>query len=73
MKAVINDKGTPKHVASIKLGDRVKLRSVLIESGEITVDMVTHGPDDPMCCPTVEATQKYRLQGDTLVQLSSED
>jgi hypothetical protein len=48
-------------------------KSVLIESGEITVDMVTHGPDDPMCCPTVEATQKYKLQGDTLVQLSSED
>ncbi len=73
LEAVINDKGTPKHVASIKLGDRVKLRSVLIESGEITVDMVTHGPDDPMCCPTAEATQKYKLQGDTLVQISGED
>jgi len=45
----------------------------VIESGEITVDMVTHGPDDPMCCPTVEATQKYKLQGDTLVQISGED
>jgi len=26
-----------------------------------------------MCCPTVEATQKYKLQGDTLVQISGED
>jgi hypothetical protein len=73
LKAVINDKGTPKHVASTKLGDRVKLKSVLIESGEITVDRVTHGPDDPMCCPTVEAMQKHKLLGDTLVQSSSED
>ncbi|MBC8492664.1 MAG: hypothetical protein H8D43_02670 [Chloroflexi bacterium] len=73
LEAVINDKGTPKHVASAKLGDRAQVKSVVIESGEITVDMVTHGPEDPMCCPTVEATQKYKLQGDTLVQISGED
>jgi len=73
LEAVINDKGTPKHVASAKLGDRAQIKSVVIESGEITVDMVTHGPEDPMCCPTVEATQEYKLQGDTLVQISGED
>jgi hypothetical protein len=73
LEAVINDKGTPKHVASAELGDRVKLKSVAIDSAEIIVDMVTHGPDDPLCCPTVEATQKYKLEGDTLVQISSQD
>ena len=73
LEAVINDKGTPKHVASAELGDRAKIESVGIGSGEITVDMVTHGPEDPMCCPTVEATQKYKLQGDTLVQISGGD
>jgi hypothetical protein len=73
LEAVINDKGTPKHVASAELGDRVRVESVVIESGEITVDMVTHGPEDPLCCPTVEATQKYKLQGDTLVPISGQD
>jgi hypothetical protein len=73
LEAVINDQGTPKHVASAELGDRAKIESVLIESGEITVELVTHGPDDPLCCPTVEATQKYELQGDTLVQISGQD
>lgn len=73
LEAVINDKGTPKHVASAPLGDRAQIKSVAIESGEITVDMVTHGPEDPMCCPTLEVTQKYELQGDALVQLPSED
>jgi len=72
LEAVINDKGTPNHVATAFLGDRVEVKSVAIESGKITVDMVTHGPDDPMCCPTIEATQKYRLQGDKLVQISNE-
>jgi hypothetical protein len=73
LEAVINDKGTPKHVASAELGDRVQVESIMIESGEITVDMVTHGPEDPLCCPTVEGTQKYKLQGDTLVQISGQD
>jgi hypothetical protein len=73
LEAVINDKGTPQHVASAELGDRTKIESVAIESGRITVEMVTHGPEDPMCCPTLEATHKYKLQGDTLVQISSED
>ncbi len=72
LEAVINDQGTPKHVATAFLGDRVQVNSVVIESGIITVDMVTHGPDDPLCCPTLEVTQRYELQGDTLVELSNE-
>ena len=72
LEAVINDQGRPKHVASAELGDRARIESVVIESGEITVELVTHGPDDPLCCPTVEATHKYKLQGDTLVQISGQ-
>ena len=71
LEAVLNDKGKPKHVASTLLGDRAQIKSVVIESGEITVNMVTHGPDDPMCCPTQEVTEQYKLQGDTLVQTPS--
>jgi len=71
LEAVINDNGTPNHVATAFLGDRVQINSVAIEAGVITVDMVTHGPEDPLCCPTLEVTQRYELQGDELVQLSS--
>jgi hypothetical protein len=69
LEAVLNDKGTPKHVATTMLGDRAQIKSVVIASGEISVEMVTHGPDDPMCCPTQEVTERYKLEGDTLVQL----
>ena len=72
LEAVINDQGTPNHVATAFLGDRVEVKSVAIESGEIMVDMITHGPDDPLCCPSLKVTQKYELQGDELVQLSNE-
>ena len=73
LEAVINDKGAPNHAATVLLGDRVHVKSVAVESGEITVNMVTHGPDDPLCCPTIEVTHKYKLSGDTLVQISCRD
>jgi hypothetical protein len=67
LEAVINDKGTPKHIASASLGDRARIKSIAIQSGEIAVNMVQQAPGDPMCCPTMEVTQTYRLQGDQLV------
>ena len=67
LAAVINQNGAPNHVASQLLGDRVKVKSLSIKSGEITVKMITHGPSDPLCCPTLEAIQDYQLQGDKLV------
>ena len=73
LEAVINDNGTPNHAATVLLGDRVQVKSVAVESGEITVDMVTHGPDDPLYRPTLEVTQKYKLSGDTLVHISRQD
>jgi len=72
LEAVINDQGMPKHAASVLLGDRAQIKSVTIEAGEISVEMVTHGPDDPMCCPTQEVTQKYTLRGEELFQTAEE-
>jgi hypothetical protein len=60
----------PYDVAWIQLGDRVQINSLAIEGNEIVVDMITHGPDDPMCCPTKQVVQTYALQGETLVQTS---
>ena len=69
LAAVLNQKGAPQHAASILLGDRIKLKSVTVKSGEIVVEMTRHGPQDPLCCPTQDVTQKYKLQGDKLVEV----
>ncbi len=69
LAAVLNQNGVPKHTASVSLGDRTRIKSIDIKSGEIVVGMVTHGPNDPLCCPTLEVTQKYKLQGDKLVEV----
>ncbi len=55
-----NDKPTP--VADFPLGDRVKINSVAIQAGTIAVNMVTHAPTDPSCCPTLPVIRAFRLQ-----------
>jgi hypothetical protein len=68
LAAVVDQNGTPANVATQLLGDRVEIKSVAIDGGEIVIDMVTQGPDDPFCCPSMEVTLRYRLEGDRLVE-----
>lgn len=67
LAAVLNQNGTPKHVASALLGDRIKINSITVQAGEIVVDMVIQGPKDPMTKPTLAVTRKYKLQDGKLV------
>lgn len=53
------------------LGDRIKLNSDTISwEGAVTIYMVVQGPQDPLCCPTLQVTRRFRLEGDKLVQTS---
>jgi heat shock protein HslJ len=72
LAAVVNRDGNPEHVATVSLGDRAQIEALSIEAGQVVVEMITHGPDDPMCCPTQQVVQTYALQGNELVQVSSE-
>lgn len=65
--AVLNEGGTPRPLGAASLGDRVKVDKVAISSGEIVIQMVAHGPQDPLCCPSQQTTRSFRLQGDRLV------
>jgi len=70
LHAMVVRNGQPYDAAWTQLGDRVQINSLSIENGEIVVDMVTHGPEDPLCCPTQQVVQTYALQGDELLQTS---
>jgi hypothetical protein len=72
MAAVLNQGGKPENVDTVLLGDRAQVQSLTITDGQINVTLVTHGPDDPMCCPTQEAGQTYELQENKLVQTAGE-
>jgi uncharacterized lipoprotein YbaY len=72
LAVVVNQDGGPVNLSTINLGDRVKINSIKIENNEILVDMVTQGPDDPMCCPTQQVVKGYALKGDQLMETSSQ-
>jgi heat shock protein HslJ len=52
---------------SVFLGDRVKVHSVAIENDRIIVAMTVRGPNDPMCCPTLEVKRRFSVWGNRLV------
>ena len=68
---VSNHGGAPDHIATIDLGDRIKVVSLDIEEGKLIAELVEHGPDDPMCCPTMKARREWRLDGGQPVQIAA--
>ena len=66
---VVNDKGLPKHMASLALGDRVQIQSVAIAAGEIVLELIKHGPNDPLCCPTQRVSRKFNLLDGNLIEV----
>ena len=70
LAVVVNQNGSPKHVATEALGDRIFVKSLVIESGEIAITLLAREPDEPMSAePKVEVTKKLKLRGDKLVEL----
>ena len=70
LHVMVERDGQPHDIAWTLLGDRVQINSLSINNDEILVDVVTHGPDDPMCCPTQQVVQTYTLQGEELIKTS---
>ncbi len=64
-----NSGGNFKYLASKALGDRIKVNSVNIESSIISVDIITQGPNEPMCCGTLRVVRQFRMTGNDLVEL----
>ena len=69
LAVVINKDGDPYYLTSTYLGDRVKINSISINSGIIILDITTHTPEDPMCCPTLNKIVKYELVENQLVEI----
>lgn len=71
--AVVRKQGEAlTHKARIQLGDRVQIKSMHIENGEIVIDMLIQGSDDPMCCPTQYVSNRYTIESGELVLINTE-
>ena len=55
---------------TVLLGDRVEVQSVEITGDTIVVMMKTHGPLDPMCCPSSEVIRGFAVKENRLVPLA---
>ncbi len=64
--AVYDSGGTPAQAGQAMLGDRVLINSVSISNGVIHLDMVVHGPNDPLCCPSQAQKHSYWMIGSQL-------
>jgi heat shock protein HslJ len=54
------------------LGDRIKIRSLVIANDAIVVEMNTHNPGDAMCCPSRQIIQRFVLRDDRLIKMKEE-
>lgn len=72
LAAVTVEEGRPVNVATVHLGDRVQVNELEIEDGQIVITLVTHRPEDPMCCPTQVETRRYRVEGGELTQVDGD-
>ena len=70
---VRNQSGAPQHIGMIPLGDRVNVQSLEVVDGKIIVNLVEHGPGEPMCCPTHAVYREWELQGGELTELDTRD
>lgn len=56
----------PREIDCLHLGDRVQLQDVRIRKGQVLLDMVSHGPNDPPCCPEKVETWGFVLRDNRL-------
>ncbi|MEW5720726.1 MAG: hypothetical protein AB1817_19025 [Chloroflexota bacterium] len=71
LAVLTNQNSVPQHVASFLLGDRVQVKGMTFQNGEIVVNMIAHGARDPICCPTLAATRRYKFQNNKLIALTA--
>ena len=66
MVAVTNKGKILRRAANALLGDRVKMTSLTIEGGKIVAKTLGFAAKVATCCPSVEVTQTFALEGNVL-------
>jgi heat shock protein HslJ len=55
-------------IATVRLGDRLGVRSILIDKGQISLELLQHGAKDAACCPSELVTRTWSLERTGLVE-----
>lgn len=54
------------------LGDRVEVDELRIEHGNVVVNLLVQGANDPLCCPTQRVVYRFHLSGNTLIETTGQ-
>lgn len=70
--AVLNQDGQPVQAGYYYVDDRARIDAMAISELRIVADAMVHGPNDPMCCPTlaVQASLQLPLDAGPLLWLA---
>ena len=69
LTVLLNKADGLKQTNNLDLGDRVVIQSLTISQGKILMEILTHGPDDPMSSPSKRIKSRYRLDGEALREI----
>ncbi len=61
LEAFINDGGAPRYAGRLSLGDRIKVNTITADKNIITVDIITQGPGEGLCCGTLRQVKTYEF------------
>lgn len=64
--AVTNRGKILRQAAHVLLGNHVQMTSLTIDGGKIVAKSLGLAVNEPVCCPSVEATQTFTLEGNVL-------
>ena len=67
--AVMQHNGRLEPTAVKSLGDRIKINEIGIRGGIVTVDMITQGPNDGLCCPTERQVLRLAVRGNRFISV----
>jgi hypothetical protein len=70
--AIMNRDGQPRQLGDPEwLGDRTVIQRLTIDrQGLVAVRYLTHGDNDPACCPTMKIDDRYRVENGKLVGIT---
>jgi heat shock protein HslJ len=71
--AQLNQGGQPVDAGAVWIGDRTQVATMAITGGQVVLDIVTQGPDDAQCCPTLKVRKTLALQDGLLAEAGSEE
>lgn len=72
LAAVVNQNGELVNTATALVGDRSQIEALAIEDGTILLELISHGENDALCCPTQREVRTYELSEGQLINTSTE-